>query len=243
MIWFWTIAGLLTLGGLLAVTPAFLRRSTQALGDNREQNIAIARERLRDLDVQLSEGVIDQSTFEQEKDDLEKGLLEDIGTEEGISVDSGTGQGKLALVLTGVLVPALAIGLYYKLGSPQHMDVKGGTQVTESPHSEAPTADELIVRLEERTRENPQDPDGWFMLGRMYSTTGRFGDAVRAYEKLVEAIDQAEISNISPDQDGTLLGEVQKTIKLLKYSINCYMDDIFSLQACRKNDIDADAIA
>jgi cytochrome c-type biogenesis protein CcmH len=63
-----------------------------------------------------------------------------------------------------------------------------------NPHAEmaqkqAPTAEELVTLLEDRTSANPEDPDAWFMLGRMYATTGRYNDAVTAYEKLVKITD------------------------------------------------------
>ncbi|MGH8723021.1 MAG: tetratricopeptide repeat protein, partial [Burkholderiales bacterium] len=41
----------------------------------------------------------------------------------------------------------------------------------------------MVARLAARLRENPDDTDGWKMLGRSYAVLGRFGEAVDAYSK------------------------------------------------------------
>jgi cytochrome c-type biogenesis protein CcmH len=40
----------------------------------------------------------------------------------------------------------------------------------------------MVARLEERLRTQPNDTDGWLMLGRSYLALERFGEAVSAYE-------------------------------------------------------------
>jgi cytochrome c-type biogenesis protein CcmH len=41
----------------------------------------------------------------------------------------------------------------------------------------------MVERLAARLRENPDDTDGWKMLGRSYTVMGRFREAVDAYSK------------------------------------------------------------
>ena len=221
---FWILAALMVLGGLLAMTPALLRRTSNTLETNKDQNVAIARERLRELEAQLADKTIDQRTYEQEKDELEKGLLQDVGSDEQFVASSGNGHGRIALAMAGVLVPALAVGLYFYLGSPQHIDVSGPGGGAASPHAgvgqkEAPTAEELITLLEERSRANPEDPDAWFMLGRMYATSGRFDDAVKAYEKLVSITNNHPTALVvladalAMVQDGKIAGRPQQLVE------------------------------
>jgi cytochrome c-type biogenesis protein CcmH len=41
----------------------------------------------------------------------------------------------------------------------------------------------MVSRLAARLKENPEDPEGWMMLGRSYAVLGRFGEASEAYAK------------------------------------------------------------
>ena len=46
-----------------------------------------------------------------------------------------------------------------------------------------PTVDEVIARLEARLKENPQDAEGWRMLGWSYFQTERFAEAATAMKR------------------------------------------------------------
>jgi cytochrome c-type biogenesis protein CcmH len=41
----------------------------------------------------------------------------------------------------------------------------------------------MVSRLAARLKENPEDAEGWMMLGRSYAVLGRFGEAGEAYAK------------------------------------------------------------
>jgi cytochrome c-type biogenesis protein CcmH len=48
------------------------------------------------------------------------------------------------------------------------------------------TVDEMIARLVERLNRNPNDPEGWRMLGWSYFNTERFAQSAAAYAKAIE---------------------------------------------------------
>ncbi|NOT71476.1 MAG: c-type cytochrome biogenesis protein CcmI [Hyphomicrobium sp.] len=50
----------------------------------------------------------------------------------------------------------------------------------------AGTVDEMIERLAARLKENPNNPDGWRMLGWSYFSQERYGEAADAYAKAIE---------------------------------------------------------
>ena len=87
-------------------------------------------------------------------------------------------QQRLSL-LTGVsviAVVALSVGLYAHQGSPE-LSSGTGTQ---------PDVEAMVSTLAERLENDPDNLDGWKMLGRSYSTLGDFDAAVLAYERVVE---------------------------------------------------------
>jgi len=71
-----------------------------------------------------------------------------------------------------VLITALVSGLYYKLGSP---DIPSGA-------AQAPDVEQIVASLAERLQREPDDIDGWVMLGRSYMTLGNYPGAATAYE-------------------------------------------------------------
>lgn len=56
------------------------------------------------------------------------------------------------------------------------------------------SVDEAVTGLEKKLAANPNDPEGWKMLGWSYFQTGRHAEAARAYEKAVALkADDAEL--------------------------------------------------
>ena len=55
-----------------------------------------------------------------------------------------------------------------------------------SPQGGLATVDEMIERLGNRLRQQPDDPEGWRMLGWSYFNTQRFAESAAAYLKAVE---------------------------------------------------------
>jgi cytochrome c-type biogenesis protein CcmH len=54
------------------------------------------------------------------------------------------------------------------------------------PQARLGTVDEMIGRLVERLNRNPNDPEGWRMLGWSYFNTERFAQSAAAYAKAIE---------------------------------------------------------
>jgi cytochrome c-type biogenesis protein CcmH len=70
--------------------------------------------------------------------------------------------------------------VYFAVGSPAAV---GGRAAQDS--ISAAQVETMVARLGARLRENPDDAEGWKMLGRSYAVLGRFGEAVDAYTKAV----------------------------------------------------------
>jgi len=81
-----------------------------------------------------------------------------------------------------VFTVAMSAGLYNFIGSP---DVQSA-----GVHSdELPDMDAALATLQQRLASNPDDVNGWKMLGRSQMTLQRFDDAVTTYERVMELED------------------------------------------------------
>lgn len=75
-----------------------------------------------------------------------------------------------------VFIAASAAGIYYGVGSPN----------IESGASRAPDIQQMVASLAERLQKQPDDVNGWKMLGRSYMTLGNYGAAAEAYDRAVQ---------------------------------------------------------
>ena len=139
------------------------------------------------------------------------------------------GKPSRALLMTlGVFVLVVALGGYRLTGSPSLAGIGApppvaaeGTQEGGGP-SHSVTAEqiaEMTERLAARLKEQPQDPQGWAMLGRSYAVLGRNDDAVKAYETAVkqqgdDAVLIADYADaLAVKNNRTLAGEPMKWVR------------------------------
>lgn len=83
---------------------------------------------------------------------------------------------KQLAVIAVVFIVAASAGLYNFTGSP---DVPSGA-------GQQPDVDAMVASLATRLERQPEDINGWKMLGRSYMTLGNFSGAVAAFERAVE---------------------------------------------------------
>jgi cytochrome c-type biogenesis protein CcmH len=93
-----------------------------------------------------------------------------------------------AVLVTGlvVFVAGLSAGIYYGTGQP---GVPSGASSPTITNDSIPGIEEMVTSLAERLEQEPDDLEGWKMLGRSYMTLGNPSGAVEAYERAVELSD------------------------------------------------------
>ncbi len=84
------------------------------------------------------------------------------------------------LTLIGVLgsLPAATVGLYLYLGAPGILEEQALTQAQSSYD-----ADGMVRALEDKLKSAPNDPEGWYALGRAYIAFERYADAEEVLRK------------------------------------------------------------
>jgi len=194
MVTFWIVAAALLAAALIMLTPSFFRGGPEQVVDRKGINVDIARERLRDMERELEEGIITQEQFEQARREVELELLDDVSGEPD-EITGGNGGGRLPAVLVAVLVPVMAIGLYLALGDMRALD--GSAAIAAShPQGKQPVAsvEEMIAKLAKRMETDPDNAEGWIMLGRSYQAVKDYPQAARAYREAYRILgDQAPI--------------------------------------------------
>ncbi|NOY63208.1 MAG: c-type cytochrome biogenesis protein CcmI [Gammaproteobacteria bacterium] len=192
MMVFWMVAAGFIAVALFFLLPPMLRRgSAKAEVDRTAVNVSIYKEQFADLDRDLEQGTLSDIRLNQARADLQKRMLEDIG-DSSAAVETKTERkpSLITAVLVAVAVPALAITLYQTLGNPQAFAEQPAeiAAPNTADHNLPGQIEAMVAALEQRMHENPDDVDGWNMLGRSYFALRRFAEAANAYGNVVKLV-------------------------------------------------------
>lgn len=178
---FVVVVALLTLAVLaLLLLPLLLREKNQQVGNSGDLSIAVLRDQLTDLEAQRQAGLLDPQVYAEEQAELERRALQD-GAAGRAYKPQATARKRVLAAIIGIAVPALAVGLYALLGTPDSLKPQPATDAAGN-HSLSPQQIQgMAAKLAERLQNNPNDGDGWLMLGRSYTTLGRYAEAAEAF--------------------------------------------------------------
>ncbi|HEX6295722.1 MAG TPA: c-type cytochrome biogenesis protein CcmI [Burkholderiales bacterium] len=173
---FWAVgAALAAVALLLFLRPLLFARPAKALS-RREANVSIHRDQLRELEADLAAGKIAQADYGRARAELEARLLEDVAVPDEAPARRGARGVAIGLAAA---VPILAIVVYVAIGSPAALSPQADPHASVS----AEQIEAMVERLAAKMRENPEDADGWKLLGHSYNVLGRFDEAADAYAK------------------------------------------------------------
>ena len=173
---------------LLAATLAFLlwplarAPRASAAADAAATNAAVLKDQLAELERDHAAGTIGPAEYEQAKLELKRRLLEDTAVAEDAS-PSAARRRPLAAVATAIALPVTAAGLYLVLGAPAALDPEQ-TQ----PQLGRADVEAMVEKLAQRLQNQPDDAEGWAMLGRSYRVLGRNAEAAQAYAKAEKVV-------------------------------------------------------
>lgn len=200
MIMFWLIAAIFVAIALAFILPPLLQSAAEKPDEgNKEANIAIYRDQILELETDLRNGIISPEQYEQDRDEIERRLLEDVSatsngsagkSSEKKTTEPAAGRGTVYAIALGL--PAVAIAMYLLVGnrgaiSPSTPSASATSQAPFAQSSQAEMTQQSmeanVAALARRLEQNPGDVQGWTMLGRSYSTLERYREASNAYAK------------------------------------------------------------
>jgi len=177
---FVVLGAVLVAGALLFIVPPLLRRGLRT-GETRDAvNVAVYRDQLRELEADLRAGTLAPDQHEKARGDIEARLLADVG--KGDALAHPQRPTRAAALALGLAVPICALAVYVAVGNPRAL-LPQSAEGANAHGVSAQQFEAMVSRLAARLKENPEDAEGWMMLGRSYAVLGRFGEASEAYAK------------------------------------------------------------
>lgn len=189
---FWIVAVFFVIAALIFLIPPLIKgKKEQEVVERNKLNLAIYKDKLAEIEDDLRNGVLNQDQYDKARQELERSLLEDVTPNtdsEGVEPKTHPTAGLVSAAIIAIGLPVLAVALY------QHL---GGGAAAFNPDQAVPAVDaeghkgtieKMITQLKQRLNSNPDDVDGWVMLGRSYYFLKRHREASEAYAKAVSLI-------------------------------------------------------
>lgn len=175
---FWVAMAVLTAAVTVALlVPLFRKR---AAADDAGPQSAIYRDQLAEIARDVARGVLPEDEAAAARAEIGRRLLH-VEPATRVPGPSSSRQ-RLAMAAAMVVVPAVAVGGYLLLGSPDRPDMPQAARLA------APNADDipaLVAMLEGVLAGRPDDPQGWSYIIPLYMRAGEFDKAVGAYAQLI----------------------------------------------------------
>jgi cytochrome c-type biogenesis protein CcmH len=187
MLTFWIIAALFMLFALWFVLPPLIQKPDDDKADDRRAaNVLIYKDQFKEMEADLKNGLMSKEQYQQDKEELERRLLEDINRPTAKTTTAAPATRKFAYAV-GLFIPVGAIALYSLVGNPNALSPSLATAEAPATQQRGPMSNQQIAanvdKLAKRLQQNPNDAQGWLMLARSYTSMERFSDAATAYER------------------------------------------------------------
>jgi cytochrome c-type biogenesis protein CcmH len=190
--WFWIAVAALVAVSLFALVWPLLRTPRRVGPREDDAMAAVYRDHRRQLDADRDAGTIGADEHARAVDELVRRFgaeLAEAPPAQPAALARTPWVAALALV---AIVPAAALALYFMLGAPEALRVRGAVDASH-PVSQAEIV-AMVESLAARMRADPGNPEGWLLLARSYAALGRYQDSADAYAAAAKLVgDDAQI--------------------------------------------------
>jgi cytochrome c-type biogenesis protein CcmH len=180
----WIVFAVMTAAAVLAVLWPLGRNPAFAAGGS---DRAVYRDQLVEIDRDRGAGLIGEAEADSARVEISRRLLAAAAAETQGPAAAAPPQAsrhrRIATIATIVVVPAIALGLYLKLGSPDVPDQSAFARDTGAGGDQSIAS--LVSQVEAHLASNPNDGQGWQVIAPVYLKMGRFNDAVTAWHRAI----------------------------------------------------------
>ena len=178
----WLIFAAMTTAAVFAVVWPLGRKPGTGGGSDR----LVYQDQLAEIDRDRAAGLIGEAEAESARVEISRRLLAAADAESAAATapaSSALWRRRVAALAAIVVVPAVALGFYLRLGSPDVPDQSAFARINSVPGHQS--IEGLVSQVEAHLARNPNDGAGWEVLAPVYLRMGRADDAVAAWRKAI----------------------------------------------------------
>jgi cytochrome c-type biogenesis protein CcmH len=153
-----------------------------------QANVKVYREQILDLDREHANGHLSDSEWQQSRDELSVRLLQDTAVEDEPHVITQAQSWRTAVVIA-LVFPISALGLYIWLGAPEAISPMPPVAVAAEAAAEQaapPNLDQIVENLASKLQADPNNLEGWVLLGRTHRSMGNLDAALSAFDRALK---------------------------------------------------------
>jgi len=173
MIEFWAVAAAMMVVAILLIGVPLWRGSRRSGPDRDAVSVKLYRQRVAELQQDVDSGIVPEEDLEQARTELDRQLLDETQGAGDRQARARQRRGRWAALAVAVAVPVIGVGLYSQVGG-MPWRARTPPKLTQSQMQK------MVRGLAQRLQNNPDDGQGWLMLGRSYLVMGRYGKAAKA---------------------------------------------------------------
>lgn len=193
MSWLW-MGGVAVLAVALSLWPLWAG-STGSTPRRRALNVASYRTRMAEIEDEVEAGTVEPESAQALRDETAARLLADAAPEDAAPEPAVAERRSWLLAVVGAALIVAVSGVGYYLADSRQIAAWIAEAGRDPVAGQRLAMESMVQRLEQRLEREPDDAEGWAMLGRSYSAQGRYAEAATAYERA------NRLSSGAPDAD------------------------------------------
>ena len=153
-----------------------------------QANVKVYREQILDLDREHANGHLSDAEWQQSRDELSVRLLQDTEVEDEPQLITQAQSWRTAVVIA-LVFPISALGLYIWLGAPEAispMPPASALAEAATEQAAAPNLDQIVENLASKLQADPNNLEGWVLLGRTHRSMGNLDAALSAFDRALK---------------------------------------------------------
>jgi cytochrome c-type biogenesis protein CcmH len=182
----WIVAGAMTFAAIAAVLVPLLRRQHGSV-DSAAYDIEVYKDQLDKVGEDYDRGLLTAEQVRDSKTEISRRILSADRQRKIAAPEASQSRStnRILAVVLALSIPALALGFYARVGAPDLPSQpfaerqSQGTQTASGQMS----LSQSVTNLARRLQNEPDDLDGWILLGQTYKSLGQYREAVEAYLK------------------------------------------------------------
>lgn len=203
---FWIVVALFIAAAMGLLTFYLWRKPAAPAAEESVDALNVLRDQRAELDAEVAAGRMTEGEREARVMELARRVHEEgLATAAPASAAPTVRRRPLLAVVIALLVPAIAIPVYFKVGTPAALD-PAARLASASPHGEF-TPEQLkalLDKVRQKVAAKPDDIEGWIVLGRGSQMANDFAGAAAAFERA---------SALKPD-DAALLSDYADSLAM-----------------------------
>jgi cytochrome c-type biogenesis protein CcmH len=197
---FFAVTLIMTLAAIALVVSPLLRESFKS-----ERRLGKSRLELNSLNKAQSAGTLDSARYSAQRAAIGEALLEYIGNKPKHIAPT-----MYAALAIAILLPLATFGGYKWIGAAPALHAPGSAPQAAMPVDHGADMQAAIASLADKLRQNPDDAQGWALLGRTYKATQHYAEAREAFKHAVDAapgkagLEREYAAAETPNDDGAV---------------------------------------